>query len=140
MSEADTKFSGAPTSDAHVAPIGRRRWAIAEGWIPSESSGDDPATMSHETACLLNATDRDAHVTIMIYFEDREPVGPYRVTVGARRTRHVRLDALRDPAPVPRDTAYASVVESDVPIVVQHTRLDSRPHANGLLSTMAYGE
>ena len=140
MSEADTKFSGAPAPDAHVATIGRRRWAIAEGWIPSQSTGDDPATMSHETACLLNAGDRDAHVTITIHFEDREPVGPYRITVGARRTRHVRLDQLRDPAPVPRDTAYASVIESDVPIVVQHTRLDSRPHANALLSTTAYGE
>ena len=141
MSEADTKFTGTSAADApHVAPIGRRRWAIAEGWIPSESTGDDPTTMSHETACLLNAGDRDAHVTITLYFEDREPVGPYRVTVGARRTRHVRFNDLRDPAPVPRDTAYASVVESDVPIVVQHTRLDSRPHANALLSTIAHGE
>ncbi len=140
MSEADTKFTGTSPADAHVAPIGRRRWAIAEGWIPSQSTGDDPTTMSHETACLLNAGDRDAHVTITIYFEDREPVGPYRVTVGARRTRHVRFNDLRDPAPVPRDTAYASVVESDVPIVVQHTRLDSRPHTHGLLSTVAHGE
>ena len=139
MSEADTRFPGA-SAGSPPAPIGRRRWAIAEGWIPSESTGDDPATMSHETACLLNAGERDAHVAITLYFEDREPVGPYRLTVGARRTRHVRFNDLRDPAPVPRDTAYASVVESDVPIVVQHTRLDSRPHANALLSTTAWGE
>lgn len=139
MSEADTRFPGT-SAGTHPAPIGRRRWAIAEGWIPSESTGDDPATMSHETACLLNAGERDAHVAITLYFEDREPVGPYRLTVGARRTRHVRFNDLRDPAPVPRDTAYASVVESDVPIVVQHTRLDSRPHANALLSTTAWGE
>ena len=139
MSEADTKFSGDAARDAHVAPIGRRRWAIAEGWIPSESTGDDPATQSHETACILNAGDRDAHVVITVHFEDRDPVA-YRVTVGARRTLHVRLDRLRDPAPIPRDTAYASVIESDVPIVVQHTRLDSRRHANGLLTTIAYGE
>jgi len=140
MSEADTKFTGTPSTDVHAAPIGRRRWAIAEGWIPSESTGSDPATMSHETACLLNAGDREARVAITVYFEDREPVGPYRVTVGARRTLHVRLDQLTDPAPIPRDTAYATVVESDVPIVVQHTRLDSRPHANALLSTIAFAE
>lgn len=139
MSEADTKFSSESGRDAHVAPIGRRRWAIAEGYIPSTGTGP-PVMQSHETACLLNAGDRDAQVTLMLYFEDREPVGPYRVTVGARRTRHLRFNDLRDPAPVPRDTAYASVIESDVPIVVQHTRLDSRQEANALLSTTAYAE
>jgi hypothetical protein len=74
----------------------------------------------------------------MIYFSDREPVGPYRITVPARRTQHVRFNNLDDPAPIPRGTDYASTIESDVPIVVQHTRLDSRQDANALLSTIAY--
>lgn len=65
-------------------------------------------------------------VTITVYFADREPAGPYQVTVPARRTRHVRFNRLDDPEPIPQDTDYASVIESDVPIVVQHTRLDSR--------------
>jgi hypothetical protein len=60
------------------------------------------------------------------------------VTVPARRTRHVRFNDLTDPAPIPVDTDYASVIESDVPIVVQHTRLDSRQAENALLSTIAY--
>ena len=123
-----------------VAPIGRRRWAIAEGYVPGWSNGPEPQLTSHETACLLNSSDEVARVEITVFFADREPVGPYRLTVPARRTLHVRFNDLRDPAPVPRDTAYASIVESDVPIVVQHTRLDSRPHANALLSTMAFGE
>jgi hypothetical protein len=120
--------------------IGKRRWAIAEGYIPSESAFSDRALISHETACILNAGDRDAHVTITIFFADREPVGPYRVTVGARRTLHLRFNDLVDPQPVPLDTDYASVFESDVPIVVQHTRLDSRRAELALLSTMAYSE
>src|SRR5690242_14818015 len=61
--------------------LGRTRWAIAEGYIPSESSSSDRTLISHETACILNATDRDAHVAITIFFADREPVGPYRLTV-----------------------------------------------------------
>jgi len=93
---------------------------------------------SHETACLLNANDLDAHVTITVYFSDREPVGPYRVTVPARRTRHVRFNDLKDPEPIPKGTDYASVIESDVPIVVQHTRLDSRQSENALVTTVAY--
>lgn len=120
--------------------IGRKRWAIAEGYIPSESSFSDRALTSHETACMLNAGDRDAQVAITIFFADREPVGPYRVTVAARRTVHLRFNDLKDPAPIPRDTEYASVFESDVAIVVQHTRLDSRRAEVSLLSTIAYSE
>jgi hypothetical protein len=120
--------------------IGRRRWAIAEGYIPSESSFSDRALISHETACILNAADRDAHVTVTIFFADREPAGPYRVTVAARRTLHLRFNDLNDPQPIPRDTDYASVFESDIPIVLQHTRLDSRRAEISLLSTMAYAE
>ncbi len=94
--------------------------------------------MSHETACLLNTGDTDAHVEVLVYFKDREPVGPYRVTILARRTLHMRFNDLKDPAPVPLDTDYSSVFTSDVPIVVQHTRLDSRQAELALLSTMAF--
>jgi hypothetical protein len=120
--------------------IGREHWAIAEGYIPSQSSFSDPALASHETACILNAGDKAAHVRITIYFADREPIGPYRVTVSPRRTLHLRFNDLTDPAPIPRDTDYASVFESDVPVIVQHTRLDSRHAEVSLLSTIAYAE
>ena len=93
---------------------------------------------SHETACLLNTSDQDAHVQITVYFSDREPAGPYQVMVPANRTNHLRFNDLKDPEPIPRGTDYASVIESDVPIVVQHTRLDSRQNANALLTTIAY--
>lgn len=119
-------------------PIGHTHWAIAEGYIPASSTGPEPQFTSHETACFLNSSDQDAHVEIMIYFNDREPVGPYRVTVPARRTKHLRFNDLSDPELIPRDTDYASVIEADVPIVVQHTRLDSRQAENALLSTIAY--
>ncbi|MBD2307735.1 sensory rhodopsin transducer [Chroococcidiopsis sp. FACHB-1243] len=119
-------------------PIGRKHWAIAEGYIPAYGTGKEPQFTSHETACLLNTSDRDAHVEITIYFSDKEPIGPYRVTVPARRTKHLRFNDLTEPEPIPRDTDYASVIESDVPIVVQHTRLDSRQAENALLSTIAY--
>ena len=123
-----------------MAVIGRKLWAIAEGYIPSESSFSDRALVSHETACILNAGARDAHVAITIFFADREPIGPFRITVKARRTLHLRFNDLSEPQEIPRDTDYASVFESDVPIVVQHTRLDSRRAEVALLSTMAYAE
>ena len=119
-------------------PIGAKTWVIAEGYIPKESHGPEPQMTSHETVCLLNCSDNDAHVEITIYYKDREPVGPYRLIVSARRTRHVRFNDLREPEMIPRDTDYSSVIESDVPIVAQHTRLDSRQANNALLSTIAY--
>jgi hypothetical protein len=119
-------------------PIGKRRWAIAEGWIPERSNGPEPELLSHETACLLNAGDAEAHVEITIFFSDRDPAGPYRLTVPPRRTMHVRFNNLDDPEPVPLATDYASVIESDVPIVVQHTRLDSRQAENALMTTIAF--
>nr|MBA3754438.1 sensory rhodopsin transducer [Nitrospira sp.] len=64
--------------------------------------------------------------------------GPYLVTVPARRTKHLRFNDLRDPAAIPVDTDYASVIESTIPIVVQHTRLDSRQAENALFSTVAF--
>jgi len=123
-----------------VTAIGKRVWAIAEGWIPDYSHGPEPQMLSHETACILNAGDADAHVEITIYFADREPAGPYRIGVPARRTKHVRFNDLTDPEPIPRATDYSSVIRSDVPIVVQHTRLDSRQSENALLTTIAYAE
>lgn len=121
-------------------PIGRTRWAIPEGYIPEGSTGPDPEMTSHETVCLLNASDEEARVRITIFFSDREPVGPYRVTVPPQRTKHVRFDKLDDPAPIPKATDFASVLESNVAIVVQHSRLDSRQAENALLSTIAFSE
>ncbi len=120
--------------------VGKTVWAIAEGYIPSQGTSDDRALVSHETACILNAGSSDAHVAVTIFFSDRSPVGPYRLTVPAERTLHLRFNDLRDPEPVPRDTDYSSLFESDVPIVVQHTRLDSRKTELALLTTTAYGQ
>src|SRR3954453_17949564 len=94
--------------------------AIAEGYIPSRSVN----LASHEAACFLNTGDRDAHIKITLFFEDRGPVGPYRLTVGAQRTLHMRFNDLDQPESIPLDTSYASLIESDEPVVVQHTRLD----------------
>lgn len=109
--------------------IGRKQWAIAEGYIPPSSTGPQPQMTSHETVCLLNTGMEDAHVSITVFYPDRTPVGPYRLIVPAKRTKHVRFNDLSDPAPIPVDRDFASLIESDVPIVVQHTHasIPARP-------------
>ncbi len=123
-----------------MTPIGHKRWTIAEGYIPGWSHGPEPQMTSHETACILNAGDEDAEVRMFVFFSDRDPAGPYKFTVPAQRTKHVRFNELKDPEPIPKDTDYASVIESNVPIVVQHSRLDSRQAENALVSTIAFAE
>jgi len=118
--------------------IGKTHWAIAEGYIPPDDPNKPREEISHEACCILNASDSDADIAIMVYFTDREPVGPYYVTVPARRTKHLRFNDLCDPQPIPKGTNYASTITANVPIVVQHTRLDSRLGGNALLSTIAF--
>lgn len=118
---------------------GRLSWFVPDAYLPAESS---QAAASHESACLLNVGASDATVRVTFFFEDRDPIGPIELTLGARRTRHVRLD---DPAAIggvelPRGVPYAYAVSSDVPIVLQHSRLDTSAGAYTLFTTIGYGE
>jgi hypothetical protein len=118
--------------------IGRKVWAIAEGYIPPGSTGTSPELISHETVCVLNTGDEPAHVEITVFFTDRDAVGPYVFDIGARRTRHLRFNDFKNPEPIPKGEGFSSVIVSNVPVVVQHTRLDSRQPALALLSTIAF--
>jgi len=93
---------------------------------------------SHDSLCFLNTGERDAFVRITVYFVDRPPAGPYTRTVSSARTLHIRFNDFKDPEPVPFDTEYAALIESDEPVIVQHTRLDSRQAENALFSTIAF--
>jgi hypothetical protein len=119
-------------------PIGHKRWIIADGYIPPGSTGSSQQLVSHDAMCILNTNYQDAYIDVTIFFADREPAGPYHITVKASRTKHIRFNELADPEPIPHGTNYASVIESDIPIIVQHTRLDSRQPALALMSTVAY--
>ncbi len=129
-----------PIAQKKFSPIGHKRWAIPEGYIPKTSHGPEPEMTSHESICVLNVSDDDAHLQIWIFYSDREPVGPYKVSVQARRTKHIRFNYFKEPEPIPRGTEFSSIIESDVPVVVQHTRLDSRQSENALISTIAFAD
>ncbi|HVW96163.1 MAG TPA: sensory rhodopsin transducer [Mucilaginibacter sp.] len=120
--------------------IGKKIWAIPEGYIPAWSTGPAPEFTSHEAACILNAGLTDAHIQLTVFFADREPVGPYMIEVKARRTLHIRFNELTQPEKIPLGTSYSSLFVSDVPVIIQHTRLDSRQRENALLTTIAYSE
>ncbi|CAA9558349.1 MAG: Anabaena sensory rhodopsin transducer [uncultured Thermomicrobiales bacterium] len=116
---------------------GARVWLVPDGYLPAASSGEQ---VSHEAVCVLNTGGQDAHLKLAVYFEDRPPVTGIAVTVGAERTRHVRLDRPEElgGAAIPRGVPYALRVESDVPVTVQHSRMDTSQAALTLMTTMAF--
>src|SRR5437762_1053192 len=104
--------------ESFVMTIGRHIWAIPEGYIPGQSHGPAPEMTSHEACCLLNASEKKAHIVITLFFEDQDPVGPYQFEIAPRRTRHLRFNNFDNPKKIPLDTPYSSLIESDTPIVV----------------------
>jgi hypothetical protein len=118
---------------------GRLRWYVPDAFLPADSSH---GVVSHESACVLNTTEREARLRFTFFFSDREPVGPVELTLEARRTWHIRLN---DPCALgglelPVGVPFAYSVESDVPVVLQHSRLDTSAGAYTLFTTIAYGE
>lgn len=122
-----------------MATFGHRTWVIPGGRIPFPSTGEEPAFTAFEQLCVLNPGDEAADLELTVYYADQEPVGPYPLTVAARRIRHVRFNDLVDPEAIRLDRDFGCVVRSSVPVVVQFTRQDTRiPGALGLLGGIAY--
>lgn len=122
-----------------TAEFGARTWVVPGGHVPFPAHGPEPAFTGFDQLCVLNATDREAEIGLTFYYEDDEPVGPYRVLVGARRIRHVRINDLIDPEAIQLDRPYGCVLHSPVPVVVQFLRQDTRlPGVVALTGTMAY--
>jgi len=115
---------------------GEKQWFIPDGYIPPDSTG---ALLSHESVCVLNCSSEEAMIKFTIFFEDREPIEDILVVVPGRRTKHIRTSSLiKEGASIPVGVPYAIEVQSDIPIIVQYSRLDSTQAENTLMSTMAY--
>lgn len=110
---------------------GNKRWAIPGGHVPLNSNGPEPRCVSHDLLCILNLSDQEAYLSIQIYRADRDPIGSQRV-------RQVRFNDLIDPQAIPPDMDYAGPIESNVPVIVQFSRLDSSQAENAIASTMAF--
>ena len=133
-----------PTIAAPVQPqpqkavAGHRVWFIPDGYLPPTSAPGE--LVSHEAVCVLNPGPDNATVRLTIYFEDREPLRELTNVVPGERTLHIRLDRPEHTGgqKLPTGVPYALRVESDVPIIVQHSRLDTTQPALALFTTMGY--
>lgn len=121
-----------------MGETGKREWLVADCYWPEITT--DGHYESHESICVLNTTDSDAHIRITLYFENREPMEGFYSTCPARRTHHIRLDKLVSAhgEAVPRGTPYALLLKSDCPLVAQYSRLDTTQPNVALMTTIAY--
>ena len=118
--------------------LGKKQWVIPGGNVPVKSNGHEPDFTSHDKLSILNTGSGKAAVKLTIYFADKDPYGPYELEVESKRVKKLRFNDLIDPQAMPLDTDYGCVIESNVPIVVQFSRLDTNQAENAILSTMAY--
>lgn len=113
---------------------GARVWLVPDGFIPEESTG---AQQSHEAICVLNTSAKQAQLSISFYFEERDPVKDVVIIVPPERTRHIRTDKIEG-VEIPRGVPYAIRVESNVPVTIQCSRMDTTQPALSLMTAMAY--
>jgi hypothetical protein len=117
--------------------IGAKVWLVADSYLPDRHNGE---LLSHESACVLNVSKRPAKLKFTVYFEDRAPLKGLEAVCPAERTAHVPLKGLknRKGETIPIAKPMAFMVESNVNVVVQHTRLDTSQDALALMTTMGY--
>ena len=123
-----------------MKPTGHRCWTISAGRAPSSGTGAEPLFTSRDQIALLNAGDTLANVRVTVLYVDHGEVGPYRIGVAPRRLRNLRVNDLIFPEAVRLDEAYGLVIESDVPVVVQFTRQDTRQRENTGLMAVAWAD
>ena len=67
---------------------GHKVWFFPDGDLPSPGKGP---LKGHESLIMLNPNDRDAQVTVTVYYTDREAEQAPVQTVAARRVRCFRI-------------------------------------------------
>ena len=115
---------------------GKNTWLIPDCFLEPVSHGQ----VSHEAICVLNTSPENAEIKLTLFFEDRETDTSFSSSCASMRTHHIRLDKLKnsDGQEIPRGVSYAMLIESNTPIVVQYSRLDTAQAELALMTTMAY--
>lgn len=122
-----------------MSPDGAKLWFIPDAYL-AKPADDDPVYKNHEAICVMNTTSDDARLKLDFYFADREPIENIAVTIPAKRCYHIRMDIPEQVGgyQIPFDVPYGVRVQSDVPIVVQYSRMYATTHNISLMTTMAH--
>lgn len=118
--------------------IGKKIWLVPDAYYP-EASVEGPY-ISHEAICVLNIGEKDADISITLYFENEDPVSGFNTKCKAKRTNHIRLDQItnNEGKSIPKGKPYALLVQSSQNIICQYSRLDTTQIQMTLMTTIAY--
>jgi hypothetical protein len=108
-------------------------WFFPDAYLP-----DTTNRISHEALCVLNVSEIDALLELTCYYEQREPLDGFQLLCPAKRTKHFRLDHLRNKEGISIEQClpYALHVSSSVPVLCQYTRVDATNPHYALMTTM----
>lgn len=115
---------------------GKLNWAIAAGRIPFQTNGREPEMNSHDKLAILNTSGEKAVVELWIFYEDDYPV-TYEVEVKSNRVRKIRFNDLIEPEAMRMERNFSCYIKSNVPVVVQYSRMNTGARANAEMTTMA---
>lgn len=118
--------------------IGKLDWAFSGGRIPFDSTGEEPMFNSHDKIAVLNTSEEEAELEIFIFYENEAPAGTYEVKVKSKRLRKIRINDLIDPAAVRLERNYGCYIRSNVPVVIQFSRMHTGQKANAIMGSMAF--
>ncbi len=121
---------------------GKKQWYIVDGYRPSPQPDPKAEYTGHESIMILNTNDKDAHILINIYFEDREPIENISYTVPAKRIRCFKTDEkdVLGGFEIGVGVQYSMEIKSDIGVIVQYGRLDVQQSNMAYMALMAQSE
>lgn len=122
-----------------IEATGKRVWVFPDLELPPPGEFE---LKGHESLIILNTSDKTAHIDVTLYFDDRDPVKGIKMTVEPERVRCFRTNNPEDMDGfvVPLETQYAMKVESDIEIVAQYGRLDTRQTNMAFYTVMGFSK
>lgn len=116
---------------------GKTTWVFPDLEMPP--AGHSPL-FGHESIIVLNMNDSPAQLRMTLYFADRDPIRALPCTVQPNRVRCLRTYNPDDfgGVEIPRKVQYALRIDSDLPIVVQYGRLDTRQPNMAFYTVMGF--
>lgn len=104
---------------------GKKVWVFPDAELPPEGVNNIPG---HESVIITNTGTEEAKVNVTLFYEDRDPVKGLVLTVGAGRVRCFRTNVKEDFGDYMATVGeqYAIMLESNVPVVAQYGRAETR--------------
>mgnify|MGYP003344697340 FL=1 len=127
-----------------MSDLGQKIWVFPDAFLPLEGepykTTDSGDQYGHESLCVVNTCNTEAHLTIDFLYEDEDPIENFQTTIGARRSLHLRLDKIDiNGKKLRREKPYSIILKSNLNVVAQLSRLDTTSQYNSFMTSLGWG-